>query len=195
MIVSSTLMLALAPPGVASLPVIPFGQQRRIRREADVGRVDYPGGWFEEKARGRWEEFASDGRLKARFYEMERTRDWIDLDDPTRDLQIRLNLPLRTIQITERRGAWRRLYAITTTRPSGYGRGYEGNMRRPDRSWDSPQRPRDDVREVAVGPIWNQVDAQVKCKGAAIRERGEWTGQWRTVEASKQSVCEIRYAR
>lgn len=185
--------------------------QRWDRRDdvaLDVGRVEYPGGYFVEGRRGDWIEYASDGRVKARFVETGRTDGHIDLDDATRDLQIRLNIRGRVIEITERRGAWRRLYAINGTRPgagdrAGRGR-YDRRRDRYDRRYDDrgyddrryddrdDMRSRDLVREVAAGVIFNQVDAQVKCQGVAIRERGEWTGQWRTTQG-QQGLCEIRY--
>ncbi|MEZ0244269.1 MAG: mannan-binding lectin [Sphingomonas sp.] len=48
------------------------------------------------------------------------------------------------------------------------------------------------TREFEVGPIWNQSDAENKCRGKASELRGEWTGQWRTTESGRMSVCEIR---
>ncbi|MEZ0242330.1 MAG: mannan-binding lectin, partial [Sphingomonas sp.] len=48
------------------------------------------------------------------------------------------------------------------------------------------------VREFDVGPIWNQRDAETKCRQKANELRGEWTGQWRTTVQGRMSVCEIR---
>jgi hypothetical protein len=48
------------------------------------------------------------------------------------------------------------------------------------------------TRELEVGPIWNQRDAETKCRAKALEMRGEWTGQWRTTVQGRMSVCEIR---
>lgn len=46
------------------------------------------------------------------------------------------------------------------------------------------------TRDIDAGPIWNQGDADAKCRRVASDARGRWTGQWRTV-APGRSVCEI----
>ena len=45
---------------------------------------------------------------------------------------------------------------------------------------------------VKVGPIWNQADAEVKCRKAARREGGKWTGEWWTTKPGRMSVCQLR---
>lgn len=52
-----------------------------------------------------------------------------------------------------------------------------------------PREPR--TRSIEAGPIWNQTDAEVKCRRVAEEARGEWTGQWRTITPGRMSVCEI----
>lgn len=54
-------------------------------------------------------------------------------------------------------------------------------------------RSRGRVRQVEVGPIWNQEDADVKCPRAAAQEGGRWTGHWRTTQPAVMSVCDIEY--
>lgn len=54
--------------------------------------------------------------------------------------------------------------------------------------------PESQTRSVEAGPIWNQTDAEVKCRAVAEQEGGEWTGQWRTVTLGRMSVCEIAIA-
>lgn len=46
-------------------------------------------------------------------------------------------------------------------------------------------------RWVDVGPIWNQADADRKCREAALSSGGKWTGQWNTTRTGRMSVCEI----
>lgn len=55
-----------------------------------------------------------------------------------------------------------------------------------ERSAPEPRR-----RDVEAGPIWNQADAEVKCPRIAAEARGRWTGQWRTTEVGRMSVCQI----
>lgn len=47
------------------------------------------------------------------------------------------------------------------------------------------------VRDVEVGPIWHQMDAERKCPKAARDVGGTWTGQWRTTRPGQMSICEI----
>ena len=53
-------------------------------------------------------------------------------------------------------------------------------------------KPGGKVKQVEVGPIWNQADAEVKCAKAARKAGGTWTGQWRTTRPGIMSECEIR---
>lgn len=46
--------------------------------------------------------------------------------------------------------------------------------------------------DVNAGPIWNDNDAKVKCPVAAIAVNGVWTGQWKTTETGKTSVCGVK---
>jgi hypothetical protein len=43
-------------------------------------------------------------------------------------------------------------------------------------------------REVNVGPIWNQPDAETKCRNAC-QPPEHWNGQWRTTIPGRMSVC------
>ncbi len=51
------------------------------------------------------------------------------------------------------------------------------------------------IRDIEVGPLWNQSDADRKCRDTARDMRGEWTGNWRTTVQGRQSVCSIRFQR
>lgn len=46
------------------------------------------------------------------------------------------------------------------------------------------------IREYEAGPIWNQSDAEVKCPAICTSHSGSWTGQWRTTETGRMSICE-----
>lgn len=61
----------------------------------------------------------------------------------------------------------------------------------PPRVRPDPAGPRD----VEVGPIWNQSDAEGKCRRAADQSHGRWTGQWRTTRTGEMSVCQIDFGR
>lgn len=59
--------------------------------------------------------------------------------------------------------------------------------------WNGGGGGRGVTRDIEVGPIWNQRDAEGKCRNKAVEMRGEWTGQWRTTVQGRMSVCEIRF--
>ncbi len=58
-----------------------------------------------------------------------------------------------------------------------------------------PAEARHGFRDVEVGPIWNDMDAQRKCPKAARDLGGTWTGQWHTTRPGQMSVCEIAGAK
>ncbi|MBB4096648.1 mannan-binding protein [Sphingomonas kyeonggiensis] len=90
-------------------------------------------------------------------------------------------------------------------RPGGGGWDRPGGGRPGDGGWDRPGggRPGDGggwgsggvIRDIEVGPIWNQRDAETKCRNKARDMRAEWTGNWHTTEQGRQSVCSIRFQR
>ena len=45
---------------------------------------------------------------------------------------------------------------------------------------------------VDAGPIWNDIDAKMKCPRAASSVGAAWTGQWWTTVPGRMSVCEIK---
>jgi rubredoxin len=45
---------------------------------------------------------------------------------------------------------------------------------------------------VEAGPIWNQFDADRKCPDVARKAGGKWTGQWKTTQPGRMSVCEVK---
>ena len=47
------------------------------------------------------------------------------------------------------------------------------------------------LRWIKTGPIWNNTDANKKCRRVCGGSR-RWTGQWRTVRLSVKSKCECR---
>lgn len=189
-----TILALLAMAAAGSAAAQDYGRPEGYEgRQLSATTVSYTGGRFVDEGGGRWTEYGMGNTIKARFQELSRGRDWIDLNDPSRDIQIRLHLSRRVILITERGGPYRPLYPVT---------GIANDAPRFDRRDDWGDRPRRDwarrdygrtvTREVDAGPIWNQRDAEAKCPGVASRAGGQWTGQWRTVEAGRASVCEIR---
>jgi hypothetical protein len=47
------------------------------------------------------------------------------------------------------------------------------------------------LRDIPVGPIWNQADAEKKCERVAAQVGGKWTGHWKTTAPGEMSVCNI----
>lgn len=66
---------------------------------------------------------------------------------------------------------------------------------RDDDGWRDRDRDRgrSAIRNIEVGPIWNQRDAETKCAAKAREMRAEWTGQWRTTVQGRMSECELRF--
>ena len=55
----------------------------------------------------------------------------------------------------------------------------------------APAAAKQGGRWVEAGPIWNQFDADRKCSKVARDVGGNWTGQWKTTEPGRMSVCEV----
>lgn len=199
----------------------------------NVGRVRHSGGGaFVETRPGRWVEFADDGTLIHRFDETNRSRDAVNLYDPSRGARVRLDLRRGDISGVPRSGPPRFLYRITDVDPrrsngwgdnggwgeGGWGRpgggrpggdgGWGGGGRPGGGGWNGgsggpgrPGGPGDGwgtggvIRDIEVGPIWNQSDAERKCRDKARDMRGEWTGNWRTTVQGRMSTCSIRFQR
>jgi hypothetical protein len=192
----------------------------------NVGRVRHSGGGaFVETRPGRWVEFADDGTLIHRFDETNRSRDAVNLYDPSRGARVRLDLRGGVISGIPRSGGPRLLYRITDVDPrrsngwgdnggwgeGGWGRpgggrpGGGGNWGGggPGNGGGYPGGPGNGggwgtggvIRDIEVGPIWNQSDAERKCRDKARDMRAEWTGNWRTTVQGRQSTCSIRFQR
>lgn len=206
---SAALLGGVASAAPASPHAAPSAMQRVDGN--NVGRVRHSGGGaFVETHPGRWVEFADDGTLIHRFDETNRNRDAVNLYDPSRGARVRLDLRGGNISGIPRNGPPRFLYRITDVDPRrnngwgdtggwgeggwgrpGGGRPGGGGWDRPGGGWGSGGF----VRDVEVGPIWNQRDAEMKCRNKARDMRGEWTGNWSTTVQGRQSVCSIRFQR
>jgi hypothetical protein len=206
------LSAALLSASAIAAPVAPYGSPAMQRVDGNnVGRVRHSGGGaFVETRPGRWVEFADDGTLIHRFDETNRNRDAVNLYDPSRGARVRLDLRGGNISGIPRNGPPRFLYRITDVDPrrsngwgdnGGWG---EGGWGRPGGrpggggggNWDRPGGGGNwggRTSTVEVGPIWNQSDAEMKCRNKAREVRGEWTGQWWTTVQGRMSVCEIRF--
>lgn len=47
------------------------------------------------------------------------------------------------------------------------------------------------ARDIEVGPIFDQAEAEFKCPVAAAAYEGKWNGQWTTTVEGKMSVCGV----
>ena len=99
------------------------------------------------------------------------------LDDPSRNVQLQLDLFRKMVTYGTNGGSKSDLYAII------------GSSRAAPAIRHQPAAP--SGRMVNAGPIWNQQDAEVKCPVVAYAVGGRWTGQWRTTRQGQMSVCEI----
>ncbi len=60
--------------------------------------------------------------------------------------------------------------------------------------WGAPAQAKSkaDKLRIDVGPIWNQADAESKCRKAARKAGGEWTGEWTTIVPNQSSICVVK---
>ena len=120
---SAALMGATASAAPAPNPAAPAAMQRVDGNNA--GRVRHSGGGaFVETRPGRWVEFADDGTLIHRFDETNRSRDAVNLYDPSRGARVRLDIRGGVISGIPRTGGPRLLYRITDVDPrrsNGWG--------------------------------------------------------------------------
>lgn len=151
-----------------------------------------PDAQYVKQGASQWAELDTSGRANFHFHE--RTRDdWsVYLVDQSRGVEIQLDLFRKRVTISEGGGPRRDLYTIT--RFTHMGSTYPDERR--GGGWDNDRRDRDDrgrgtTEDVEVGPIWNQADAERKCRNKARELRGEWNGQWRTTAQGRMSVCSI----
>lgn len=198
----SALAIALAIPATASLAnshEAPAAQRGVDGR--NVTRVFHSGpGSFEQLDSGRWVEFGDDGRLINQFEERSRDANRIELFDPARGVRVWIDLRTREIGGLSPRSGPQLLYRILDMDAGERGRGWRGRRGGGGNGgWNGGNNGggwgRDNVRDYEVGPIWNQRDAERKCRDKARELRGEWNGQWRTTVPGRMSVCEIETGR
>lgn len=143
----------------------------------NVARVNFAQGYFEQGTGGSWIEYDSAGRPAFRFDEQNRD-DWsVFLVDRSRDIRIQIDLHRRIIGFAPAGRPFGDLYPITASfdRAGGSVGGQPGE------------------RAVNAGPIWNQADAETKCRRLARDNGAEWTGAWWTTQSGRMSVCQLRF--
>jgi hypothetical protein len=150
-------------------------------RSVQVERASYV-----RQSDGTWAELDANGRVTFRFVEVQRDEWSVYLNDPSRNVQLQLDLFRRKVSYGTNGGPRSDLYAITSA--SRFG----PQAQRPTPP-PPPPPPAPRTRMVNAGPIWSQQDAQTKCPVAAYAVNGRWTGQWRTTREGQMSVCEIAY--
>lgn len=192
------LLLAASAPATLIAAPTAMAQGQTTGRNLTAVMVDAgPNAQFVKQGTSRWVELDTNGRPI--FYYRERMRDdWsVYLFDSSRNLEIQLDVHRRKVTIAEGGRPRRDLYTIIrltstgSTYPREDVRGRDvrdvrdGGGRRDDRGAES--------RPIDAGPIWNQRDAETKCRAKAGELRGEWTGAWWTTAQGRMSVCEIRF--
>lgn len=195
------LLLAASAPAM-SIAAPAQAQIQTTGRNVTAVMVDAgPNAQYVKQGPNTWAELDTRGRTIFTFREARRD-DWsVYLVDTGRGIEIQLDLHRRKVTISTRGGPRRDLYNIIRFTHNGANYDVRGGDVR-DRGGDGPRggdvrdrdvRDRDDSRTVEVGPIWNQADAERKCRAKAQELRGEWTGQWWTTVQGRMSVCEIRF--
>ena len=80
----------------------------------NVWEVRFNGGLFRETGRGHWTEYGADGRVKYTFSETGRD-DWsVYLNDPSRNVQLQIDIHRNWIRLGDRGGPKRDFYPITS---------------------------------------------------------------------------------
>jgi hypothetical protein len=104
-------LIAIVPPAFgAAAAVQPPGGERVDG--SNLARVDYEGGWFEER-RGGWAEYGLDGGVRFRFEETGRDEWSVYLLDRSRNVAIQLDVHRRMVTYAENGGRRNDLYPIT----------------------------------------------------------------------------------
>jgi hypothetical protein len=181
------LALSLAAPAalvVASAPVA--AQPGTGVNGWNVQVVQFGGGTYAKQGDGSWAEYNSAGQIAFRFVETQRDEWSVYLNDPSRNVQIQLDLFRRKISYGTGGGQRSDLYDITGAAP----RAMPQRVTPPP---PPPPPPPPRTRAVNAGPIWNQADAAVKCPVVGYAVNGRWTGGWWTVRNGEMSVCEIAF--
>jgi hypothetical protein len=153
----------------------------------NVGYVQFSGGHYANVGGKAWAEYNTAGQVTFRFVEEQRDEWSVYLNDPSRNVQIQLDLFRRKVGYGSNGGPKSDLYDITGASRSGGGPTAQATPSAP------PPPPPQRTRLVNAGPIWNQQDAQNKCPVVAFAVDGRWTGAWRTTQEGRMSVCEIAY--
>jgi Mannan-binding protein len=179
--------LALALSGLAGTAALLGSAPAAAQPGTDINGwnvvyVGFGGGSYAKQPDGSWAEYNLSGQVTFRFVEQQRDEWSVYLNDPSRNVQIQLDLFRRKISYGTNGGQRSDLYDITGATRGG-AQAY--------RPAPPPPPPVQQVRNVNAGPIWSQQDAQVKCPVVAYAVNGRWTGQWRTTREGQMSVCEI----
>lgn len=120
--------LTVAVTGSLSLAVTDAAQAQRQQQGVNgynVWEVRFNGGLFRETGRGHWTEYDADGRVKFTFRETGRD-DWsVYLNDPSRNVQLQIDIHRNWIRLGDNGGPKRDFYPIA----SAYRN--EGRMRTP----------------------------------------------------------------
>lgn len=108
--------LTVAAMGSVSLVLSVPAQAQRQQQGVNgynVWEVRFNGGLFRETGRGHWTEYGADGRVKFTFRETGRD-DWsVYLNDPSRNVQLQIDIHRNWIRLGDRGGPKRDFYPIT----------------------------------------------------------------------------------
>jgi len=177
-------LAGLAAPAALLVATVPVAAQPGTGVNGwNVRVVRFGGGTYVQQGDGTWAEYNSAGQITFRFVEAQRDEWSVYLNDPSRNVQIQLDLFRRKISYGTGGGQRSDLYDITGAFPK--------ITVQPVAPPPPPPPPR--TRAVNAGPIWNQADAAVKCPVVGHAVGGRWTGGWWTVRNGEMSVCEIAF--
>jgi len=105
---------ALGPTSLAFSDAALAQRQQQGVNGYNVSEVQFNGGFFRKTGRGQWTEYGADGRARFTFDETGRD-DWsVYLDDPSRNVQLQIDIHRKWIRLGDNGGPKRDFYRIAS---------------------------------------------------------------------------------
>ena len=118
-------LAALGPLSLVIADEVLAQRQQQGVNGYNVWEVRFNGGLFRETGRGHWTEYGADGRVKFTFRETGRDEWSVYLNDPSRNVQLQIDIHRSWILLGDNGGPKRDFYQITSAFRN------EGRMRSP----------------------------------------------------------------
>jgi hypothetical protein len=174
--------LVLAAPAAA--------QERNKVTGQNLARVTLAAGEFVKTGEHDWIMLDADGRQQFELKEEARNSRAVLLRDRGRRIDVQLDVFRMKVAEGRIAGTLRDVYSIREV----FAEAQVPAVRPRAAAPVVAAAPVEDLLEIGNGPIGDRADAEARCRMLADRVGGSWTGQWRTVERNRLSLCTIRIA-